>query len=428
MFVSFARAIGVSLLLGGLVFRSAVAQAPLANQVTGPPLSLRDAVIATIKGNPSLKTFAYSLRAQDARIDAAKLRPVPELSVELENVLGTGDTKGFDAAEATFALSQVVELGGKRSQRILASQLGREGIAIEEQAAQLDVLAEVSRRFIHVATDQQQLELTRQATEIARQTVEAVKRRVDAAKSPDVELFRANAALTRAQIDLRHAEHELLASRRKLAAMWGEPEAQFGPVLVDLYALPTPAEFDDLVARLKNNPDFTRFATEARLRDAEIRLAEVQRRPNMQFSVGVRRFQESRDNALVFGFSMPLFPGRQAAPAIAEAKALRGQVDVERDAAFINARAQLFELYQELRHAMNETEVLRRDVLPQMEQALLQTQYAYDRGRYSYLELVDGQRAYLEVQRALIDAASNAQTFQSEIERLSGEPLTITNR
>lgn len=406
----------------------ASAQEPASIQLEGSPLSLRDAIVITLRGNPDLKTFAYALRVQDARIDAAKLRSLPEASLEIENVLGSGDLKGVDALEATFALSQVVELGGKRAQRISVSKSGRDLMGIEEQAAQLDVLAEVNRRFIQVAGDQHQLELTRQATEIARKTVEAVQRRVDAAKSPDAELYRASVELTRAEIELQHAEHTLLASRRKLAAMWGEPEAQFGPVQADIYALPAPVEFDSLVARLQNNPDFTRFASEARLRDAEIRLAETQRKPNLQFFVGVRRFQETRDQALVLGVSAPLFAGRQATPAIAEAKALREQVDAERDAAFVKARAQLFELYQELRHAIDEAEILQRDVLPQMEKALEQTEYAYERGRYSYLELMDGQRAYLDVQRMLIDAASNAQTLQSEIERLSGEPLAANNQ
>lgn len=415
------RALGVcSLFLGFMASAQTV--------VPDKPITLREAISAALRNNPDLKLFAYSLRAQDARVGGARLRPAPEISVDVENALGTGNSKGVDSAEFTFAISQVIELGSKRDRRIAVAKLGRDSISVEKEAAQLDVIAEVARRFVHVAGDQAQLELTRQATELARNTVEAVKRRVDAAKSPDVELYRANVELTRAEIELRHAEHELLASRRKLAAMWGEPEAQFGPVQADLYALPNPTGFDQLVTRLQRNPDFTRFASEARLRDAEIRLAEAQRKPNFQLSAGVRRFQESGDNALIFGFSMPLFSGRQAEPAIAEARALRDQVDAERDTAFVKARAQVYEQYQELQHAINEVAVLRRDVLPQMEKALQETQYAYDRGRYSYLELVDGQRAYLEVQRSLIEAAASAQTLQAEIERLTGEPLSDINQ
>lgn len=387
------------------------------------PLTLRDAVRASLAANPNLAGFAFELRAQDARTDAAGLRPAPTVSATVENVLGNGEHGGLNTAETTFALSQVVELGGKRQARIGAAQSGRELIAVTEQAAQLDVLAEVTRRFIHVAGDQEQLALTRNATALARETVQAVSARVNAAKAPDAELRRARITLARAEVEQEHAEHELGTSRRKLAAMWGDGEARFGAVTADLYTLPRPAPFESLLARLDANPDFVRFASEARLRDAEIRLAEAKRRADVTFSGGVRHLEETGDQALVFGLSLPLGAGRVAAPAIAEATALRGLTAARRDAAAVRAKAQLYALHQELRHAITETELLRGTVLPQMAGALDETRYAYERGRYGYLEWVEAQREFIAIRRSLIEAAVNAQVFQAEIERLTGEPL-----
>ena len=389
----------------------------------GQPFSLSQAVQAALATNPDLAGFAFELRAQDARTDAAGLRPAPTLSANVENVLGNGEHSGLNTAETTFALSQVVELGGKRQARIGAAQSGRELIAVTEQAAQLDVLAEVTRRFIHVAGDQEQLALTRNATALARETVQAVSARVHAAKAPDAELRRARIALARAEVEQEHAEHELGTSRRKLAAMWGDGEARFGAVTADLYTLPRPAPFESLLARLDANPDFVRFASEARLRDAEIRLAEAKRRADVTFSGGLRHLEETGDQALVFGLSLPLGAGRVAAPAIAEATALRGLTVARRDAAAVRAKAQLYELHQELRHAITETELLRGTVLPQMAGALDETRYAYERGRYGYLEWVEAQREFIAIRRSLIEAAVNAQVFQAEIERLTGEPL-----
>jgi cobalt-zinc-cadmium efflux system outer membrane protein len=59
-----------------------------------------------------------------------------------------------------------------------------------------------------------------------------------------------------------------------------------------------------------------------------------------------------------------------------------------------------------------------------MEAALDATRTAFERGRYSYLEWVDAQRELIEVQRALIDASANAHLYRTEIERLTGEPLS----
>ncbi|MDO9451855.1 MAG: TolC family protein [Stagnimonas sp.] len=388
-----------------------------------PSLTLSKAVNAAIAGNPDLKQFAFQLKAQSARIDGAGLKPAPVFESQLENFLGTGRTRGLDAAEATFALSQLIELGEQRASRIEAARLGIDGINLNRQGAQLDVLAEVSRQFIHVASDQEQLKLTQLATKLAERTVSEVRRRVAAAKSPEVELHRANIVFSRAQVDEEHAEHELITSRTKLAALWGAGKADFGLVAADLFRLPQVGDYGVLTRQLVASPDFLRFATEARQRDADIRVAQSKVRSNITVSAGVRRLQEDGDAAFVAGFSAPLFGARTAQPAIAEARALRAGIESEAAAAKLKAETKLFELVQELKHSITEAEMLRDSVLPQMEEALKETEYAYQRGRYSYLEWVDAQRERVTVQRALIEAAANAHLFSAEIERLTGTAL-----
>lgn len=399
------------------------ANAELAALAARPPLTLQQAQSAALAGNPDLRRFAPELAAQAARIDAAALRPAPTFNSELENVLGSGRTRGFDAAEATFAFSQLIELGEQRARRLAAARLGVEGITLAQQAAERDLQAEVKQQFLHVAADQEQLKLTQLATELAERTLAEVRRRVRAAKSPEVELHRATILLSRAEVEEEHAEHELLTSRIQLAALWGASEADFGLVAADLFRLPDVADYTLLKPRLMASPELQRFATEARQREAELRLAESRSRAPITVSAGVRRLQQDDDTALIAGFSMPLFGARAAQPAIAEARALRAGVDGQAAAARLKAETRLFELVQELRHSITEAEVLRDEVLPQMEQALKATEYAYQRGRYSYLEWVEAQRERVAVQRALIEAAANAHRFSAEIERLTGLPV-----
>lgn len=411
---------GVSLFFIGVSTITAASDAP------NGTISLAQAIAATIERNPELQSSQFALRAADARITQASFSPNPELSVQLENIGGSGRVSGFDAAETTFMLSQVVELGGKRDARTQSAQANYSLLSVEGEARRLDVLAEVTRRFIHVASDQAEIALTQQATALAEQTLRAVDRRVRAAKSPEVELHRAQIALTRAQVAEEHAEHELLTSRRKLAAMWGEDAADFDGVSADLFQLPAPGNFDALVTRLKTNPDFTRFAHEQRLRDAELRLAETKRTPNMQVGAGIRQLQETDDHAFVVSLSMPLFTGGRSNGAIAEASARQAQVGVDERASFIRAQAQLFELYQELRHSLTEATVLREKILPQTESILKQTEYAYQRGRYSYLDWIAAQRELLDAKRSLIEASANAHRYVAEIERLTGESLSTS--
>lgn len=418
-----ARAIGACLIAIGLVLP--VAQA----QDTAPPLTLRQAIDAALAANPDLAAFAFELRAQDARADQAALRPPLEASVEAENVLGTGAAKGTDAAEYTFALSGVLELGSKRGRRVDAAQAQRGVLDIERQARQLDVLAEVTRRFIAVAAAQERVRLARRAAELAAQTTAGSKRRVDAAKAPHVELDRAHIAEDRARLEERRAMIDLDTARKQLAAMWGDAQPAidgkpFGEVQGELFVMPPTGEFAELLGGIKGNPDFLRFASEARLRDAELRLAATLRKPDVTLGAGVRRFEGAGDQAFVASLSLPLFSGSRSASFVAEAQANRERVDAERRAAEVKASATLYELLQQLKQAVFEAQTLKDDMLPRVEEALEETRYAYSRGRYSYLEFVDAQREYLAVQQALIEAATDAHTLRAEIERLTNAPLT----
>lgn len=418
MFQLRTRAVGACLLLVGMPTGVIHAEPAV-------PLTLGQAIERALESNPALAGFAFALKAQEARTVQAGQRPATEVSFELENVLGSGDFQELDAAEGTLALSQVIELGGKRDARSAAARSGRELLSIEQQAAQLDVLAEVTRRFVAVAAAQEKLALAREGAELALGTVDDVSRRVRAARSPEAELLRSRATRSRSELEVRREEAALGVARQGLAATWGSGRPDFAAVQADLYRMPTVAEFEVLAARLDANPDFLRFASIARLRDAEIRVARSLRRPDVEISGGVRRFEESHDQALVMGFSVPVFAGRRSAPAVAEANAMRELADTERDTARLEARTRLHGLYEQLRQSIRETEILRGEVLPQLDSALRATRYAYERGRYGYLELRDAQGEFLEARNAAIDSALNAQELLAEIERLTGEPLTV---
>ena len=406
----------------------AVAQMSVAHSAapTGEPtgtLTLTDAVAATLSRNPDLAVGGYELKAGDARTLQAGLRPNPEVSVDAGGFLGSGVARDVDEKQATLSLSQVLELGGKRVRRVEVAQSDRAVLGVEQQARELDVLAEVTRRFIDVIADQEQIAFSKGALELAERTEKAIAARVQAARTPEAELSRARIAVTRARIEVRQAQSVLDGARRNLAAMWGGMDARFDKAQADLYTLPPLESFDSLRQLLDRNPDFVRFASEARVHDAELRLAQAQSRPNLTLSAGVRRFQATGDVGVVVGFSVPIPVFDRNQGAIAEARVRREQTQAGERAARIRAEAELFALYQQAQADREQLAVLRKEATPQAQAALDQTQYGYDRGRFSYLELASAQQDLLGLQIAVIQVAADVHRLMAEIERLTGEPV-----
>lgn len=422
MLSAFARGCAACALL--FVITSVNAQSPAEPVNPEGELTLARGIDAALRSNPDLLASAYELSAAQARIVQAGLRPNPELGLELENFAGTGATKGIDSLETTLSLSQVVELGGKRGLRRAAAEADLDVVGVEQRARELDVLSEVTSRFIDVVAAQERVRFAIQATALAQKTLDAIGARVEAGRSPEAERSRARIALTRALVEQRQAESELRAARYALSASWGSPEPAFTSARAELFDLRAVESFQALMDKLEQSPDFTRFASEARLREAELRLARVQARPNLTFSVGVRRFEQNSDAALVAGFSMPLPIYDRNQGTIREAQVRLNQTDALRNAARVRARASLLGLYQEMNTDRARVDTLRNEAMPQAQLALDQTRSGYDRGRFSFLELITVQEELLALQAAAIDAAADYHRVLAEIERLTSAALT----
>jgi cobalt-zinc-cadmium efflux system outer membrane protein len=386
-------------------------------------LTLADALRAAAEHNPDLRGQAFDLSAFEGRKQQAGARPNPELALEMENLAGSGQYAGTDALESTLALSQVIELGGKRSARVAIAESQLEATQVEHAIRRLDLQAEVARRFIRLVADQEQLSLARRTTSTAQDFLKGISARVQAARSPKAEESRAQIALARARLEEARAERILSTSRHSLAATWGASEPGFEAARAELQQLPEVGAFEVLVGRLAANPALARYVSEQRLRDSELQLARATRTPDISLGAGVRRFEEGGDYALVLSFAVPLRVANRTQGAIAEAQARLDKAPLEREAALLEARTRLFELYQELDQARAEARALATDIVPRAEEALEQTQYGYERGRFSYLEVSEARRELIAAQHSQIEIAAGYHLLIAEIERLTSEPV-----
>src|SRR5690606_37109391 len=81
-------------------------------------LTLEQALHATLQHNPQLTGYKFRRAILDGEKAKARLRPETRLHVDAENVAGSGDFGGADAAEFTLSFSSFIELGGQRDTRI----------------------------------------------------------------------------------------------------------------------------------------------------------------------------------------------------------------------------------------------------------------------------------------------------------------------
>jgi len=390
-------------------------------------LTLATAIKRTLAKNPAFKVFTLRQVSLDGQQQTQALPPAYQLGIEVENFAGSGELQAFDSAEFTVSLSSVIEMGGKRDARKDMGSHRSAMLVAESKIAALNLLAEVTRRYINVLTAQENLTLANEATKLAEDTLLAVEKRAKAGSTPKAEIKRAMAAVGNTRLVAATKNQQLSATKSSLALIWNEKwneqSPSFSNVDGNLYHFSDDITFEQLYAKVKQNPALLAFASEERLKNAQLRLAKSQSSTDIQWTLGIKQIQDIGDTALVAGFSVPLFSSSNNTGAIISAQAERDEVQARKTTALLQIHNQLQQAYSSRKQAIYTATNLKKIIIPLLKEALAETKIAYQRGLYSYLDYLSARQELLNARQALISSASAALRFGADIEQLIAEPL-----
>jgi cobalt-zinc-cadmium efflux system outer membrane protein len=379
--------------------------------------------VLAFEKNPDLATFPWELRSGDARIQQAGLRPNPELTVDLENFLGSGPLRRFDSLETTLSISQLVELGGKRAARIRQASSEKEVTRWDYEAKRADVAAEVAKTFVEVLTAQDRLALAEELARLAKEVLNSVAARVAAGKISPVEETKASVVWSISGIELERARRTIEAARKKLSATWGSSRPIISRAVGRLDQVTPVPPAEDLFVRISGNPDIARWAAEIEQRRAIHAQDRAERIPNVTINAGIRRFRESEDSTFVAGATIPIPIFHRNQGKILESQYRISKAEREREAAGNKILSAISDAYQALATGYTEATTLKSVVLPGAQSAFEATSEGFRQGKFGYLEVLDAQRTLFETRGRYVDALGAYHKAVADMERLIGGEL-----
>jgi outer membrane protein, heavy metal efflux system len=395
-----------------------------ANNAVQKGLTLEQAMIRVLENNPKLRIADYEAQAIAARMRQALLAPADRLNVNLEDFAGIGNVSGVRGIEATFSLSRTLELGNKAVSRGAVVEREAQVLGNQKDIDRLDILTETARRFLHVAADQERLDIAQDAIDLIRLTEKTVEKRIQAGKTPTAERQRVAIDLANNTLELDHKLHEMETSRLSLATLWNDKQPNFDRVEGDIFRLDALPNFRELENLLDRNPDLVRHISSADLARARIRLAQSKRKPDLDLSAGLRYLADGDDIAFMLSASIPLGSVGRAQHGIEEAEALSQIAPLNLEQQRLELYATLFGIHQEMKHAKDAVEALRKKIIPAAEQMLAAYKKGFQSGRYSLLELIQVQKLLLNMRSRAVEMATNYHNYRIEIDRLTGAQLS----
>ena len=380
------------------------------------PLTLVQAMERAAVAAPELDAVALERDARAADTAQASRWPNPTMSLEAENFEGSGVLSGFGGAETTVTIGQTFQLGGKRRLAVGAA-VAREALSDAECRRMLrDVQLAAGAQYFTLVAAIQQADVAQIAAQTAMALVDVVDKRVSAgaAAAPELARARADAAVQAALANT--AQGEVEAAAMALASIWGESRVDFALPIQEGQMVDATISTD----RELLHPQTQAAQAQSRVLDAETALARSRAIPDLTLSTGVRRFEDTGDEAFVVEISLPLPLFDRNVDATTAARLRQQGAVLMADAVQARLDAEIVATRARLAGAQDALTRLRDEALPSAKQAYEAAQQGYRVGKYDLTTTLDARRSLIDTQAADIDAERITNTLVLRLQALTG--------
>jgi outer membrane protein, heavy metal efflux system len=370
---------------------------------------------------------APSILSATARIDEARGRLAGASVLLRDNPLietAAGHRRLLEAGSRTSApdvevgINQTFELGGRRKARIAGAEAGLAQEMATSDDAVRRLLRDVAAAFVRVLHAGERLQLTTATERVTADIGHTAERRYDVGDISILDVNVAQGAAARAHSDVLAAEAARESALGDLRVLLGMNLTEPLAVRGDLrdrrrYTL------QDLLARAPARPDLRALEAGIQEAQAEVRLGEGMRWPDV--TLGFRYLRETPADVATLGtltFTLPVFTRGQGQRVTGAARARRLHQELEAGRRVVESEVQsAFSVYQ---HRVEAVEELERRALPVLDDNEALARRSYEAGRMSLAEFLLLRRETLETRSAYLDRLLEAALAGVELEARAG--------
>ena len=384
-----------------------------------PSLSLHDAIKYALEKSPFLGAAVRRNESATARTSQAGALPNPELSVDAENIGGDGPYEGFDGAEVTYGVSQLIEIPGKRSGRVDVAAGEELRSRLERDAARLDLIRDIVSAYAETVAAEENLKITEEERALASEVFESVAAKVDAGKEPPIQKNKAAIALSSSDIALERARRNAQTTKQVLKNLMGGHMGDFMVGAGTLPAMEPPKGIAEYAGMMTSAPDNQVYDADIQRAQAALSLEKANSVPDPTINVGMRDFREDNEQAFVAGVSFPLPVFDMNRAGVRRAGHDYNAAMLEKHNAALSYETQLAKSYEAFSNAYRENQILKETVLPGAKEAFAVSREGYNAGKFGYLDVLDAQRTLFEARKQSIQTMLDYYRELAVIDRIT---------
>jgi cobalt-zinc-cadmium efflux system outer membrane protein len=387
-------------------------------------ITLAEAVEIFLRQNLQLVAARYDIETADAEKLTARLRPNPQLTVGLSDLPVNFSGPLIKEQTYSYGISHTIELGGKRSKRIDVADANSDLARGQFQMVVWQLTNDVKRKFYTVVLNQSLLNLARENESTFAEIVKHTSELVNAGEISGLDLERVEVEKLKFDTDLANSERDYEVALRDLRfALGGDYRAMDMDVSGTIDYEPYQFSFTELRDRaLAERPDLKAAQLSERAADANIRLQNAQRIPDLTLGGGVDQVPSGTSTyTMGVGVTLPVWDrnqGERAKALIAKKQAqnqtqlITNQVLSDVDKAMV-----AFEMQR------RRVDLYRTGVVTKVNDIQRLTEVALRAGESSTLELLDAIRTRRDTLAGFYQTLFDYQMSLLDVELATATPL-----
>lgn len=324
---------------------------------------------------------------------------------------------GGSIPEVDFNVFQRMEIAGQRGIRIESATA-----QISQRSADIDMAALTARAaaaaaFYRALHAERSREVARQAEQLAGDLGNAASARFEAGETAVLDVNLARVEQARAKRDRLSAEGLLERAHGELREILALPPESAFAVKGD-WPGAAPPSLDALLSRIADRPDVRSLTAGVIEADADWRLTQAMRRPDLIAGVGLRREGGEPVAGAHVGFSIPLFQRNVGVLASAAARidAARLSLDARRRALDTRIRS----AHTQYTMALEALNALTAGGLPLIEENEQLARESYQAGKLNLVDLLVIRREGFAARRETLDAQLSVALAATELRLAAG--------
>ena len=394
-------------------------QTPVKRSVT-----LAEAVEIFMRQNLELVAARYDIETADAEKLTARLRPNPQLSIGLSDLPVNLSGPFIKEQTYDYGISRTIELGGKRGKRIDTANANSDLARGQFQMVVWQLTNDLKRKFYTVVLNQSLLNLAQENETTFAEIVKHTSELVNAGEISGLDLERVEVEKLKFDTDLANAERDYEVALRDLRfALGGDYRAMNIEVNGSIDYEPHQFTHDELLdLALAARPDLKAAKLSERAADANIRLQNAQRIPDLTLAGGVEQVPSGTSSyTFGVGIELPVSNRNQGerAKALIEKKKAQNQEQLLTNQVLSDVDKALV-AFEKQKHRVD---LYRTGVITKVNDIQNLTQIALKAGESSTLDLLDAIRTRRDTLAGFYQTLFDYQMSLLDVELATATPL-----